>query len=43
METRPEPAPLDLNTAFAAELFSKLPAEAQEALIALIKSLLSEQ
>lgn len=43
METRHEPVPLDLDTAFAAELFAKLPAEAQEALIALIKSLLSER
>lgn len=41
MEPRNEPVSLD--TVFAAELFSKLPAEAQEALIALIKSLLSEQ
>ncbi len=41
METRSEPA--SLNTAFAAELFAKLPVETQEALIALIKSLLSEQ
>lgn len=41
MESLNEPASLD--TMFAAELFAKLPAEAQEALIALIKSLLSEQ
>ena len=41
MDSYNEPIPLD--TALAAELFSKLSAEAQEALIALIKSLLSEQ
>lgn len=41
METRPESVSLDI--AFAAELFAKLPAEDQEALIAQIESLLSEQ
>ena len=41
MEPRNEPASPDI--AFAAELFAKLPADSQEALIALIKSLLSEQ
>ena len=41
METRPEPVSPD--TAVTAELFAKLPVDAQEALIALIKSLLSEQ
>ena len=41
METRPEPVSPDI--AVTAELFAKLPVDAQEALIALIKSLLSEQ
>lgn len=41
MEPRNEPASLDV--AFATELFAKLPADSQAALIALIKSLLSEQ
>lgn len=41
METRLDPA--SPNTVFAAELFAKLPVDAQEALIVLIKSLLSEQ
>lgn len=41
MEPRNESVSPDI--AFAAELFAKLPANSQEALIALIKSLLSEQ
>ena len=41
MEPRKEPISPDI--AFSAELFAKLPAESQEALIALIKSLLSER
>lgn len=41
MEPRNESVSLDI--AFAAELFAKLPVDSQEALIALIKSLLSEQ
>ena len=41
MEPRNEPASPDI--AFAAELFAKLPADSQEAIIALIKSLLTEQ
>lgn len=41
METCAESTTLD--TAFAAELFAALPVDTQEAIIALIKSLLSER
>ena len=39
----PHNEPISFDAAFAAELFAKLPADAQKILIALIKSLLSEQ
>ena len=41
MENTPKPE--DLQTAFAAELFAQLSAEAQQAIIDLARSLLSEK
>lgn len=38
-----QPAEPTIETAFAAELFSKLPAQAQDQIIDLIKSLLSRE
>lgn len=42
-ESRSEDLTISLNIAYAAELFSKLSATAQEEIIDLIKSLLSEK